>query len=85
MRNSLGPLLRRAMLCAFSFAAVSATGGPAVAAPPAAEAATTKFAERHHALRRGGVVRAANSVIRLASQRESAWAGVLFAAVDAKR
>ncbi|MEV0318842.1 DUF3344 domain-containing protein [Streptomyces sp. NPDC050658] len=64
MRNSLGPLLRRVMVCALSLAAVSAPGGgPAVAAPPAAEAPSIKFAERYHALQRGGIVRAANSAI----------------------
>ncbi|MWA13367.1 DUF3344 domain-containing protein [Streptomyces sp. BA2] len=65
MRNSVGPLLRRATLCALSLAVVATPGGPAVAAPapPAAEAAGTEFAQRYHALQHGGITRAANTAI----------------------
>lgn len=69
MRNSLGSLLRRMTLCAFSLAVVAAPGGPAVAASPvvappvAAEAESIKFAQRYHALQHGGITRAANTAI----------------------
>ncbi|MFC8128410.1 DUF3344 domain-containing protein [Streptomyces sp. NPDC057302] len=65
MRNSLGPLLRRVTLCAFSLAVVAAPGGPALAAPapPAAEAPSIAFAQRYHALQHGGITRAANTAI----------------------
>lgn len=66
MRKSLGPLLRRVTLCAFSLAVVATPGGPAVAAPapPApAEAPSIKFAQRYHALQHGGITRAANTAI----------------------
>ncbi|GAA3138061.1 hypothetical protein GCM10010449_67930 [Streptomyces rectiviolaceus] len=65
MRNSVGPLLRRMTLCALSLAVVATPGGPAVAvpAPPAAEAASIKFAQRYHALQHGGITRAANTAV----------------------
>lgn len=63
MRNSPGSLLRRMTLCALSLAVVATPGGPAVAAPPAAEAPGVKFAERYHALQHGGITRAANTAI----------------------
>ncbi|MFG2649048.1 DUF3344 domain-containing protein [Streptomyces sp. NPDC048436] len=63
MRHSVGPLLRRVTLCAFSLAVVAAPGGPALAvpSPPAAEAPSIEFAQRYHALQRGGITRAANT------------------------
>ncbi|MEV2249865.1 DUF3344 domain-containing protein [Streptomyces sp. NPDC050147] len=63
MRNSLGSLPRRVTLCALFLAVVAPPGGPAVAAPPAAEAASIEFAQRYHALQHGGITRAANTVI----------------------
>ncbi|MFG2500403.1 DUF3344 domain-containing protein [Streptomyces sp. NPDC048441] len=70
MRNSLGPLVCRVTLCAFSLVVVAAPGGAAVAAPPAAqappaaaEASSIKFAQRYHALQHGGITRAANTAI----------------------
>lgn len=63
MRHSVGPLLRRVTLCAFSLAVVAAPGGSALAVPtpPAAEAASIEFAQRYHALQHGGITRAANT------------------------
>ncbi|MFC8201798.1 DUF3344 domain-containing protein [Streptomyces sp. NPDC057298] len=69
MRNSLGLLLRRGMVGAFSLASLWAPVGPAAAAPAppgtpaAAEAQSLPFTQRYRALRHGGIVRAANSSI----------------------
>ncbi|GGN54607.1 hypothetical protein GCM10011579_013870 [Streptomyces albiflavescens] len=80
-------------------AARCAPGGPAMAAPPG-EAESLAFTQQHHALRHGGIVGAAHSPIscrttplparlaaplRLASQRDTARGGALFAAADAKQ
>ncbi|MEV0111675.1 hypothetical protein AB0H77_00270 [Streptomyces sp. NPDC050844] len=88
MRNSLGPLLRRVMLCALSFGPVRLSNGanPArdvlnstISDPGRQIAWKPAYANESLGADRKGLL------IRLASQRESAWAGVLFAAVDAKR
>ncbi|MEV7138218.1 DUF3344 domain-containing protein [Streptomyces tauricus] len=72
MRNSLGLLLRRGMVGAFSLASLWVPGGPAAAAPvppdasaaqPAAEAESLAFTQRYRALGHGGIVRAANASI----------------------
>ncbi|MFE6483437.1 DUF3344 domain-containing protein [Streptomyces sp. NPDC057757] len=63
MRNSPGPLLRRAMVGCFALATLLAQGCPATAAPSAAEAESVDFTQRYHALQHGGIVRAANSSI----------------------
>ncbi|GHA63494.1 hypothetical protein GCM10010372_74210 [Streptomyces tauricus] len=72
MRNSLGLLLRRGMVGAFSLASLWVPGGPAAAAPvppdataaqPAAEAESVAFTQRYRALGHGGIVRAANASI----------------------
>ncbi|KAA0921874.1 DUF3344 domain-containing protein [Streptomyces apricus] len=79
MRNSLGLLLRRGTVSAFSLAALCVPGGPAAAVPDppgaeadvrtdagarvAAEAAGLPFAQRYRALRHGGIVRAANTSV----------------------
>ncbi|WP_328496258.1 DUF3344 domain-containing protein [Streptomyces sp. NBC_00414] len=69
MRNSLGLLLRRGMVGAFSLASLWVPGGPAAAAPAppdapaAAEAESLTFTQRYRALGHGGIVRAANSSI----------------------
>ncbi|MFD4522442.1 DUF3344 domain-containing protein, partial [Streptomyces sp. NPDC058470] len=63
MRNSPGPLLRRAMVGCSVLATLLAPGCPATAAPSAAEAESVTFTQRYRALQHGGIVRAANSSI----------------------
>ncbi|MER7926869.1 DUF3344 domain-containing protein [Streptomyces sp. NPDC096057] len=62
MRNSLGPLLRRASTGALALATIWAPAA-AASAPPAPEAGRVPFAQRYHALQHGGIVRAANTSI----------------------
>ncbi|UXX93454.1 DUF3344 domain-containing protein [Streptomyces sp. AD2-2] len=62
MRNSLGPLLRRASTGALALATIWAPA-TAASAPPAPEAGRVPFAQRYHALQHGGIVRAANTSI----------------------
>ncbi|WP_327183156.1 DUF3344 domain-containing protein [Streptomyces sp. NBC_01334] len=64
MRNSLGPLLRRATVGVLALTALWAPGGArAAGAPPATEAQQLAFAQRYHATQHGGIVRAANAAI----------------------
>ncbi|MFD5267514.1 DUF3344 domain-containing protein [Streptomyces sp. NPDC058335] len=64
MRNSLGPLLRRATVGVLALAALWAPGGALAApAPPAAEAGRLAFTQRYGATQHGGLVRAANSAV----------------------
>lgn len=56
MRTSPGPLLRRTLAVSLALLAVAA-------APPAPQGQRIPFAERHHALQHGGMVRAANTSI----------------------
>jgi hypothetical protein len=63
MRISPGRLLRRAMVGCLALATLWVPGGPARAAPSAAEAESLTFTQRYQALRHGGIVRAANSSI----------------------
>mgnify|MGYP001057664438 FL=1 len=61
MRQSLGPLLRRAMV---GVLALGVIGAPArAAAPPSPEAERLAFTERYRAVQHGGIVRAANTAI----------------------
>ncbi|MEV7326408.1 DUF3344 domain-containing protein [Streptomyces sp. NPDC093970] len=66
MRIPLGPPLRRASVSVLALAAVWAPGtarATAPAAPPSPEAPRIPFAERYHAVQRGGIVRAANASV----------------------
>ncbi|WP_406126359.1 DUF3344 domain-containing protein [Streptomyces sp. NBC_00989] len=63
MRNSLGPLLRRASTGALALVTIWAPAASGASAPPAAEATRVPFAQRYHALQHGGIVRAANTSI----------------------
>ncbi|GGQ49035.1 DUF3344 domain-containing protein [Streptomyces asoensis] len=64
MRNSLGPLLRRATVGVLALASLWAPAGAlAAGAPPAAEAPRLAFTQRFHATQHGGIVRAANAAI----------------------
>ncbi|MFF4028741.1 DUF3344 domain-containing protein [Streptomyces sviceus] len=68
MRNSPGPLLRRAMAGVLSLAALCAPVSaeavtPAPPAPPTAQAQRLPFTERYRATQHGGIVRAANTSI----------------------
>ncbi|MET7570767.1 DUF3344 domain-containing protein [Streptomyces sp. NPDC005492] len=62
MRNSLGPLLRRASTGTLALASIWAPAADA-SAPPAAEAERLPLTLRYQALQHGGVVRAANTSI----------------------
>lgn len=62
MRNSLGPLLRRASTGALALVTIWAPAASGASAPPA-EAERVPFAQRYHALQHGGIVRAANTSI----------------------
>jgi hypothetical protein len=62
MRNSLGPLLRRASTGALALVTIWAPAASGASAPPA-EAARVPFAQRYHTLQHGGIVRAANTSI----------------------
>lgn len=62
MRNSLGPLLRRASTGALALVTIWAPAASGASAPPT-EAARVPFAQRYHALQHGGIVRAANTSI----------------------
>lgn len=59
MPKSPGPLLRRTLAVSLALLAVAA----APPAPPSPEGQRIPFAERHHALQHGGMVRAANTSI----------------------
>ncbi|MGY5008376.1 DUF3344 domain-containing protein [Streptomyces sp. 900105755] len=63
MRNLLGPLLCRASASALVLAPVRAPGTARTTAEPAPEAPRIPFAERHHALPRGGFARAGNASV----------------------
>ncbi|MFD9389621.1 DUF3344 domain-containing protein [Streptomyces sp. NPDC060000] len=64
MRNSLGPLLRRATVGVLALASLWApTGARAAGAPPATEAQRLALTQRFHATQHGGIVRAANAAI----------------------
>ncbi|MFJ9894985.1 DUF3344 domain-containing protein [Streptomyces sp. NPDC091280] len=63
MRNSQGPLLRRASTVALALAAVGAPAAAGSTAPPAAEAVRIPPAKRYQALQHGGFVRAANTSV----------------------
>ncbi|MFD5570850.1 DUF3344 domain-containing protein [Streptomyces cadmiisoli] len=66
MRQSLGPLLRRATVGVLALAAMWTTGGSPAAVPaaaPAPEAESLAFAQRYRVHQHGGIVRAANSSI----------------------
>jgi len=64
MRNSLGPLLRRATVGVLALASLCApSGARAAGAPPATEAKSLAFQQRYHATQHGGIVRAANAAI----------------------
>ncbi|MET7481477.1 DUF3344 domain-containing protein [Streptomyces sp. NPDC005538] len=63
MRNSLGPLLRRASTGALALASIWAPAASGASAPPAAEAERLPLSQRYHALQHGGIVRAANTSI----------------------
>lgn len=65
MRNSPGPLLRRALAGVLTLTALTGLAGPAAPAsaapaPPQREAERLPFTERYRALQHGGIVRAAN-------------------------
>lgn len=62
MRNSLGPLLRRASTGALALVSIWAPAASGASAPPT-EAERVPFAQRYHALQHGGIVRAANTSI----------------------
>ncbi|MEV5525867.1 DUF3344 domain-containing protein [Streptomyces prunicolor] len=62
MRNSLGPLLRRASTGALALVTIWAPAASGATAPPT-EATRVPFAQRYHALQHGGIVRAANTSI----------------------
>ncbi|MEU6124510.1 DUF3344 domain-containing protein [Streptomyces sp. NPDC047123] len=61
MRHPLG--LRRVFVIPLALAACLAATGTGSAAPPGGEQPRIDFAQRHHALQHGGIVRAANSAI----------------------
>lgn len=61
MRNSPGPLLRRATVGVLAPGVFCARAR--AAAPPAPEAPRLPFAERYHALQHGGIVRAAGTAV----------------------
>lgn len=61
MRNSLGPLLRRASTVALALTTIWAPAASGASAP--AEAERVPLAQRYHALQHGGMVRAANTSI----------------------
>ncbi|MFD9908513.1 hypothetical protein [Streptomyces sp. NPDC059063] len=61
MRHSPG--LRRVLAVLPPCAAPMAAHGPAVAAPPGRRKPRSECAKRYHAVRRGGVVRAADAAI----------------------
>ncbi|WP_406436145.1 DUF3344 domain-containing protein [Streptomyces sp. NBC_00631] len=63
MRNLLGPPLCRASASALVLASVWAPGTARATAPPAPEAPRIAFAERYHAVLRGGFARAANASV----------------------
>ncbi|MCX4762253.1 DUF3344 domain-containing protein [Streptomyces sp. NBC_01275] len=64
MRNSLGPLLRRATVGGLALVSIWTPGGAlAAGAPPSAEAESVPFAQRYHARQHGGIVRAANAAV----------------------
>ncbi|MFF5141937.1 DUF3344 domain-containing protein [Streptomyces sp. NPDC013157] len=63
MRYLLGPLLCRASASALVLASVCAPGTARATAPPAPEAPRIPFAERYHAVLRGGFARAANTSV----------------------
>ncbi|MFF3984092.1 DUF3344 domain-containing protein [Streptomyces sp. NPDC001797] len=63
MRNLLGPLLCRASASALVLAPVRAPGTTRTTAEPSPEAPRIPFAERHHALPRGGFARAGNASV----------------------
>ncbi|MFJ2902960.1 DUF3344 domain-containing protein [Streptomyces sp. NPDC087212] len=70
MRNSPGPLLRRALVGVVGLSALSALGALCApvsaatpAAPPVREAERVPFTERYRALQHGGIVRAANTSV----------------------
>ncbi|MFJ9374089.1 DUF3344 domain-containing protein [Streptomyces sp. NPDC101455] len=62
MRNSLGPLLRRASTGALALVTIWAPAASGASAPPA-EATRVPFAQRFSALQHGGIVRAANTSV----------------------
>ncbi|MBK3575869.1 DUF3344 domain-containing protein [Streptomyces sp. MBT65] len=62
MRNSLGPLLRRASTGALALVTIWAPAASGASAPPA-ESGRVPFAQRFSALQHGGIVRAANTSI----------------------
>ncbi|MEV0484640.1 DUF3344 domain-containing protein [Streptomyces sp. NPDC050508] len=63
MRNSLGPLLRRASVGILALATIWAPAASGASAAPTPEAQRVPFAQRYHALQHGGIVRAANTSI----------------------
>ncbi|WP_324783944.1 DUF3344 domain-containing protein [Streptomyces sp. H51] len=64
MRNSPGPLLRRATVGVLALGALCApVCAAAPTAPPAPEAERLAFTERYRAVQHGGIVRAANATI----------------------
>lgn len=62
MRNSLGPLLRRASTGALALVTIWAPAASGASAPPA-EATRVPFTQRFSALQHGGIVRAANTSV----------------------
>ncbi|MEV0734532.1 DUF3344 domain-containing protein [Streptomyces sp. NPDC050549] len=63
MRNSQGPLLRRASTVALALATIWAPAASGASAPPAAERERIPPAQRYQALQHGGFVRAANTSV----------------------
>ncbi|MEU0002841.1 DUF3344 domain-containing protein [Streptomyces sp. NPDC006314] len=77
MRQTPGPLLRRATVGVLSLAAFWAPDGATAAAPVAPEARSLAFAPRYRAHQHGGITRAANASItcRTAKRCKRARAG----------